>query len=229
MPTLTNSLLDAITQTITKHQADIHTALVAKVVAVNSKSVDAKPVTNRQFKGESIELPVFPDVPLITLQGGSSYIHLPVSAGDYCLLIVAERDIENWFDGLDNASPKTKRMHDYSDCFALVGINPEAGAISIPSTTTIQGDVIHNGKNTQTGDYDQTGDYKHQGNKEQTGTTIINGNLIVNASGGKTPEVSGDFKVDGSIEVTNDVTINGISFNAHVHPENDGGTTGTPQ
>jgi len=72
-------------------------------------------------------------------------------------------------------------MHDYSDGIAIVGINPTAGALTIPS-------VIQ-----QTGDANADGDHTHQGDRTQTGNqTII-----------------GDLHVDGNVTVTGNITCLG--------------------
>lgn len=49
-------------------------------------------------------------------------------------------------------------MHDYSDGFALCGVNPQARAISIPTIRRmIQGDSDHTGSMYLTGDLEQAG------------------------------------------------------------------------
>jgi phage baseplate assembly protein gpV len=94
-------------------------------------------------------------------------------------------------------------MHDYSDGIAIVGINPQAGALTIPS-------VIQH-----TGDTNQDGDYTHQGDRTQTGDQTIIGNL----------------HVYGNITCTGDVVAGGISLRNHTHSgvEPGGGNTGGPQ
>ena len=92
-------------------------------------------------------------------------------------------------------------MHDYSDGIAIVGINPQAGALTIPS-------VIQ-----QTGDTNQDGNYTRQGSLVQIGDMTITGNL----------------HVDGEITCTGDVVASGISLRNHTHPGDSGGTTGGAQ
>lgn len=192
--------------------ANMHTIVIAKVTAVTGKTISAKPVINRVVDGQSIELPEFIEIPLLTLQGGSSYIHYPVVAGDYCLLLVSERCYDKWYHGQDNVSMDELSMFDYSDSFAIVGVNPLAKALTIPTTTTMQGDVIQNGN------------YTHTGNRTMTGNMIINGNLTVN----------GDITCTGTLTVPNIIcstgaSIGGIPFGTHKHDYTDNGSTLTTQ
>lgn len=246
MQQLTDNLFDAIRKVVEQETSNLHTSLIGKINKVNTKTVDVKPMVNRVFKGESVELPIFPEVPLFTLQGSdTNWIHMPVAVNDYCILIVLERSIEAWYDGKDNKKPKQERTHDYSDCFALVGINNKSGAKVIPTDgrTLMEGDTLqngdyeHNGKRVQTGDYTHTGNYTQEGNydltgdetqtgdKNITGDVTITGNLTV--SGNIT--VGGAVSVGTTLTVSSDATIGGISFLSHVHPGDSGGITGVPE
>lgn len=188
---LTNSIAAALDNAL----ANLHTMTVARITAVNAKTIDCQPVINRTVNGEPVELPVFVDVPPISLQGGSSYIAFPLAVGDYCLLFFAERCFDRWYEGDDFALPAEYRMHDYSDGFALVGVNNRAGGIDIPNVITLIGDIFSQGQHDHSGDLN----------------------------------ITGDLNVTGRITCAN-LTVGGIDFLTHVHPENDGGgPTGAPQ
>ena len=199
---LTDIMADAIGEAL----SNLHTATIAKVTAVQEKTISVQPVINRVVDGKSIQLPQFTKVPPLFLQGGGSYTAHPIAIGDYCLLILTERCFDRWYDGADFQDPAEFRMHDYSDGIAIVGINPLAGALTIP-------EVIQ-----QTGNANADGDHTHQGDRTQTGNqTII-----------------GDLHVDGNITCTGKLTaatatIGGIDFGSHTHPGDSGGTTGGPQ
>lgn len=150
-------LVDTIMLAIGQSLAETHTATIGKVVTVNEKTVNIQPVINRVVNGESIEFPVFQDVPPVFLAGGSSSMTMPISVGDYALLIFTERCFDRWWNGQDNQSPLEMRMHDYSDGFALVGLKNEAGALPIPTDITITGDVVHEGNVTINGSLTVTG------------------------------------------------------------------------
>lgn len=203
----TKQLLDTMMAAVDSALVDLHTATIAKITAVNTTTVNCQPVINRHVDGQSIRLPEFIDVPPLFLQGGGSYTAHPIAVGDYALLVFTERCFDRWYNGADYQPPLEPRMHDYSDGFALVGINPLAGAITIPS-------VIQ-----QTGDTNQDGAYTHQGSMTRTGDTTITGNV----------EITGTLTVNGQAIMTTGATIGGIDFGTHTHTENDvGGETSGP-
>jgi hypothetical protein len=153
-------LTDVMNDAMITALANTHTIVVAKVVAVGSITIDVKPVIQRVVDGEAVDLPVFPSVPPIFLSGGESYDAHPIAEGDYCLLLVSERCFDRWYGGADNVPPIEQRMHDYSDCFALVGVSPASMAKTIPATierfgdSTVTGDWIHTGNYTLFGSLD---------------------------------------------------------------------------
>jgi len=187
--------------------AKTHTATVGRVVKVNATTIDVQPVINLVFNGEDLTPPVFAEVPPVFMQGGSSYTAHPIAVGDYALMIFAERSFDRWYAGSDGVRPPELRMHDYSDGFAIVGINPASKAIEIPT-------VIK-----QVGDTDQTGDYVHVGNRTQTGNFTLTGNLVIN----------GDLTVNGKITASS-ASIGGIEFGTHKHTgvQSGGATSGGP-
>jgi Phage protein Gp138 N-terminal domain len=82
------------------------------------------------------EYPLLLQVPVFVLFGGVDFMSMPIKAGDNCILLFNDRDIDSWFIGSDKAYPNTSRLHDLSDAIALVGINPITKSI---------GDYITNG------------------------------------------------------------------------------------
>jgi len=226
-------LTDVITLAISQALNNTHTICIAKITAVNSKTINAKPVINRVVNGVSIELPEFIEIPPIFLQGGSSYTAHPVAIDDYCLLLINERCFDNWFNGQDFLKPLDIRTHDYSDSFAIVGINPLSSAITIPSVVTQigdtyqEGDYIHLGNRTQTGDYDLTGNYKQVGNLDITGNMELVGNINVTgnvtvsgtiAAGNFTGIGGGTLTSTSSMETTGEMTADGVALSSHTHP-----------
>ena len=75
---------------------DIHTATIGKVETVNDSTLDIRPVISRKVRGEKRDLPLLKDVPVLTLQGGSSYTIPPIASGDYVLLVIMERCFDRW-------------------------------------------------------------------------------------------------------------------------------------
>lgn len=193
------NLLDSITNLITNALANTHTATVGKIIKVNEKTIDVKPVINRVVDGESLELPVFLDVLPIFLYGGQNNLRFPLAKDDYCLLIFAERCTDKWYKGVDNDAPNDTRQHDYSDSFAIVGIKNEAGSFVIPSVTE------HTGDFKQTGNVEIIGNTNQTGNVVQTGNVNLTGNVIHEGDNTQT----GDVNLTGNIEQTGNITLTG--------------------
>jgi len=226
--TAKRELTDVLNDAIGEALSNLHTATIAKVTGVQAKTISVQPVINRVVAGRSIELPEFTMVPPVFMQGGGSYTAHPIAVGDYCLLILTERCFDRWYDGADFQSPAEFRMHDYSDGLAIVGVNPMAGALTIPS-------VIQ-----QTGDTNQDGNYTRQGNMVQEGDTEITGNFTLNGN----MQVNGNITCSGTISAgnfsglgggtmtsTSDIEAQGISLTTHTHTdvEPGPGSTGGPQ
>lgn len=89
------------------------------------------PLTNSasvsiQFKrllpdNSEIDYPLLLQVPVVILNGGGASLTFPITAGDQCLIIFNDRNIDNWY--LEGAVriPSDARMHNLSDGFALIG------------------------------------------------------------------------------------------------------------
>lgn len=161
-------LPDVMNDAILTALANTHTILIARVETVNATTIDVQPVIQRVVDGVNISLPLFPSVPPIFLQGGSSYDAHPIAAGDYCLLLINERCFDRWYAGDDGVPPLEFRMHDYSDGFALVGVNPAAMAKTIPTTIERFGDSTVTGAWVHSGSYALTGPLNVIGNTESS-------------------------------------------------------------
>jgi len=230
--TAKRELTDVLNDAIGEALSNLHTATIAKVTAVQAKTISVRPVINRVIDGRSIQLPRFTKVPPLFMQGGGSYTAHPIAVGDYCLLILTERCFDRWYSGADFQDPAEFRMHDYSDGIAIVGINPLAGALTIPDVIQQTGDTNQDGNYTQQGDRTQTGDQTIIGDLHVDGNVTVTGNITCQgtiAAGNYTGLAGGAMTASVSIETTADFVASGISLNSHTHPGDSGGTTGGPQ
>lgn len=66
--------------------------------------------------------PLLVDIPVISLSGGESGLTFPIKAGDGCIVLFNDRDIDNWFEGKETGFVRTLRIHSISDGIAIVGI-----------------------------------------------------------------------------------------------------------
>lgn len=74
--------------------------------------------------------PVLLDVPVFINSGGSGHLTFPITAGDTCLVLFNDRDMDNWFATGNTTTPNTGRVHDLSDGLALVGFRSIANALA---------------------------------------------------------------------------------------------------
>lgn len=68
------------------------------------------------------ERPVLLQLPVVIMFGAASYITFPIAAGDECLVLFNDRQIDSWFTNGGVSTPDIARAHDVSDGFALVGV-----------------------------------------------------------------------------------------------------------
>lgn len=156
-------------------QSNLHTITIGRITKVEQKSISVKPVIPRIVNGKVMPLPEIPDVPPVFLSGGGSHETWPLAVGDPCILFIAERATDRFFNGQDDAEPVESRMHDLSDCIALCGLKTFGDALVIPGVITRNGDMVHNGNITHNGNTTQTGDTKQTGTNTVTGDIILNG------------------------------------------------------
>ena len=224
-------LVDVLMTAIGQALADMHTATIAKVTRINATTINCRPVTSRVVGGEVIDLPEFIEVPPLFLQGGGSYTAHPIAVDDYCLLVFTERCFDRWYAGQDFQAPLEFRMHDYSDGIAIVGVNPLAAAITIPSViqrtgdTNQDGDITHQGERTQTGNQTIIGDLHVDGNVTVTGNITCEGTI---SAADFTGLDGGDLESSVTLRTTQDMVASGVSLKTHTHTDSSGGTTSEP-
>ena len=98
-----------------------------KIISFDSATKTAQVQIQDKFimdDGSSIKsYPPLVDCPVFTLQGGGANLTMPVKAGDPCLILFSDRNLDNWFSTGSEAAPATFRCHDLSDGIAFVGIS----------------------------------------------------------------------------------------------------------
>ena len=112
-------------------------------VIINYKKL-YKAVTHvENFQGQSqdkiVEYPMLFNCPVVIMKGGSGHLTFPITAGDTCLVLFGDRDIDTWFETGDTTQiPNSDRVHDLSDGIALVGIFSKANNLSSYKTDGVQ-------------------------------------------------------------------------------------------
>lgn len=145
------------------------------------------------------ERPILLKVPVVILYGGNSYMSFPITAGDNCLVVFNDREIDNWWSkgGVQNTT--TKRAHDIADAMAIVGLRSLQNSITNYLTNGIR---IQRNSGTKIELTDALIEsfatlFKHNGDAEITGNTLINGNLTIL---GTTFGSGGSWVIDADID-----------------------------
>ena len=72
-------------------------------------------------EGDPVLLPVLRDVPVFMPRFSDPSLTLEIRAGDLCLLVFADINIDGFLEAGSAVVPASGRMHDLSDAFAFVG------------------------------------------------------------------------------------------------------------
>ena len=94
--------------------------------------------------GREADYPVLLDCPVWVMRGGAAAFTMPITKGDYCLVLFNDRDIDNWYEAGEALAPSSYRMHDLADGLAIVGFSPQVASLESYSTTRarlLMGDV----------------------------------------------------------------------------------------
>jgi hypothetical protein len=184
-------------------------------------TVDVQPLVNgraRQTDGtyKPLQMPVLLDCPILWQGGGGVTLTFPIKQGDECLIIVASRCIDGWYEaGPDNGptDPPEFRMHNLSDGFALVGVKSLPKSWTVDSVATLRSD-----DNSTYVQLDPTG---------QAVKITAPGGVNIN---GVTIDSSGNVNSPATITATTDVIGGGKSLKSHTHnvPNVQGGSSTLP-
>lgn len=110
------------TQTVTV-QVNYVRVLVGNIGA-NTPNTD-------QTENKLLPYPQLVKCPLMILTGGNSYLTFPIEAGDECLILFNDRDIDTWWStGATGNPPNSNRVHDLNDGIVFVGVRSLANKIA---------------------------------------------------------------------------------------------------
>ncbi len=165
--------------------------------------------------GKTAKYPLLVDCPYFVLNGGGSYIDMPIAQGDYCLVLFNDRNIDNWWDTANVAVPADTRKHSIADGMAIVGINPRSKAFARSGT-----------------------DFRILGPEgsgislefKTTGKVILNapGSFEVNGDTGIIGKLTVSGLIRGAVDIIADWAVTAIGLLTHFHQGNLGYPTGTP-
>jgi hypothetical protein len=111
--------------------AQLNCVQIGKISKVNDdQTVELELQVKRRVRGEgTTSYPVLADCPYFVLSGGGAYLDMPITAGDYCIVLFNDRNLDTWWDSGNIAEPADRRKHSLSDGIALVGIQTKDNAL----------------------------------------------------------------------------------------------------
>jgi len=86
--------------------------------------------------GDPQNMPLLLDVPVYFQAGGNLVQTFPVTKGDECWVVFADREIDNWWQSGGTQAPTEIRFHDPSDCVVYVGVTSQPRAMTPPISDT---------------------------------------------------------------------------------------------
>jgi hypothetical protein len=137
--------LEALQTAMDGRQTQLHTMMPGQIVSYNAATVTAvvQPAlqvfrTLADGSRQPTTLAPIHDVPVHFPGGGGHILTFPVAGGDDCMLVFAERSIDNWYQHGGVQQPSDWRMHDITDAFALVGVRSQPHVPNGVSSSTVQ-------------------------------------------------------------------------------------------
>lgn len=117
--------------------SNLHTAMPGRVESYDpaTQRADVQPLIRRRIPKAGTDrrewvyedLPLIPSVRVIHPRGGGAFVHLPIAAGDYVLLVFCEVGIGHWEAGDGSISDAgDERRHHIAHAVAIPGFFPAA-------------------------------------------------------------------------------------------------------
>lgn len=101
-----------------------------------TRTADVQIQFQRVMKDGTVKpYPKLTNRPVFTLQGGGAALQFPVAAGDQCIVLFSDRNLDNWYLNGNQQPPVDGRLHDLSDGVVLVGLDAATSAFPAPSAT----------------------------------------------------------------------------------------------
>jgi phage baseplate assembly protein gpV len=162
---------------------------------------------NQQY----VNMPLLVDVPVVFPNAGNFVLTFPVTSGDECLVLFADRCIDNWWNEggiqpqVTNQGVGELRFHDLSDGFAIIGPFSKPNVPSGISTSTVQ-------------------------LRTKDGATYLEIDSANNCNIHANVHITGNLTISGNTTGTGSGLFGGIHVEAHRHTgvQTGGGTTGEP-
>jgi hypothetical protein len=122
------------------------------------------------------EKPVLIECPIIDMYGGAGGLTMPIAAGDECLILFNDCEIDNWWLSGGTQPPTTSRAHDISDAFAIVGVRSIGNVIADRLADGVRLFYAESRIDVLANKIESFADaWEHNGTMQINGTTVLNG------------------------------------------------------
>lgn len=132
----TTDMEGAIEDIVKGYLRELNTFMPAEVIAYDAEKqlVDVQPAlkTNLYTPPSSVPKPQLTNIPVIYPRSGGGFIHIPIKAGDQIGVIFSQSSITNWKAEGGLSEVDSIRLHDFNDAVAIVGLDIEANAKTLP-------------------------------------------------------------------------------------------------
>lgn len=120
---------EAIRGAIARSLDGVHTAIPAKVTSYTA------PLQQCAVEPVIAGMPPLEDVPVLWPRGGGYFMHLPLAAGDWVLLVFCEQDFSPWRLSGSAMAPALLRRHGLFS-YALPGAAPDVSPLASAAALT---------------------------------------------------------------------------------------------
>jgi hypothetical protein len=126
------TIAQVIRTALERHGSSLRVAMPGEVRAFNAQTqlADVQPLLPDVTGGLLETLPIISAVPVQFPGGGGFAETWPVTIGDPCLLVFADRSLETWISRGGVVAPLDERAHELSDAIAILGIRSRPGALA---------------------------------------------------------------------------------------------------
>lgn len=137
-PTL-NYLLGDVQRQTSLNINCVQIGTIEEYVASNNTAKVSINFKVKMKNGDEIPYPVLEDCPVFVISGGDSSLSMPITAGDTCLVLFNDKNMDDWYLTGEVRTPADNRIHSIADGIVLVGIRSLADLKVYPSVPTLDG------------------------------------------------------------------------------------------
>lgn len=140
-PIFEPELSDVIAQAREDIFKSLNCAAPGKIISFDTTKKTAKIqlLFKRQLADDTVvSHPPLLDCPVFTLQGGGAALKFPIQAGDTCLVLFADRNLDAWFETGQEQVPIDSMCHHLTNGIALVGLNSRISTLATYKTDEVE-------------------------------------------------------------------------------------------